>query len=54
MNIDDFSSYTKFYLGDVEYIVLLELPAQKALCCSVGDIEGGATTVPVVLMEAPV
>jgi hypothetical protein len=54
MNIDDFSSYTKFYFNAVEYIVLLELPAQKALCCSVGDIEGGATTVPVVLMESPV
>lgn len=54
MNIDDFSSYTKFFLNGDEYIVLLELPVQKALCCRVIDIEGGATTVPVVLMESPV
>jgi hypothetical protein len=54
MNIDDFSTYTKFFLDGDEYIVLLDLPVQKALCCRVADIEGGATFVPVVLMEAPV
>ena len=54
MDINDFSTYTKFFLDGVEYIVLVELPVQKALCCRVGDVEGGATTVPVVLMEAPV
>lgn len=53
MDINDFSTYTKFFLDGVEYIVLVELPAQKALCCRAGDVEGGATTVPVVLMEAP-
>jgi hypothetical protein len=53
MQISDFDTYTKFFLDDVEYIVLVELPVQKALCCRVGDIEGGGDFVPVVLMEAP-
>lgn len=53
MDIADFSTYTKFYVDNDEYIVLLELPVQKALCCRAADVEGGAACVPVVLMEAP-
>lgn len=51
MNISDFSTYPQFELDGETYIVLVELPAQKALCCRVADIEGGASNVPVVLME---
>lgn len=54
MQISDFSSYTRFYLNAEEYIVLLELSVQKALCCRTADVEGGADCVPVILMEIPV
>jgi hypothetical protein len=54
MDINDFSAYTRFFLNEDEYIVLVDLPVQKALCCRVADVEGGATFVPVILMEAPV
>jgi hypothetical protein len=53
MDINDFSAYTRFFLNEDEYIVLVDLPVQKALCCRVADIEGGGEFVPVVLMEAP-
>jgi len=54
MDINDFSAYTRFFLNEDEYIVLVDLPVQKTLCCRVADVEGGATFVPVILMEAPV
>lgn len=54
MYISDFSTYTKFDLNGEEYIILVELPVKKALCCRSADIEGGADCVPIVLMEAPV
>lgn len=54
MDINDFSTYTKFNLNGEEYIILVELPVQKALCCRAADVEGGANFVPVVLTENPV
>jgi len=51
MQISDFSTYPQFELDGETYIVLVELPVQKALCCRVADVEGGADCVPTVLME---
>jgi hypothetical protein len=53
MDISDFDTYTTFTFEGEKYIVLVELPVQKVLCCRAADVEGGATYVSVLLMEAP-
>jgi hypothetical protein len=54
MTLDDFSNYTRIDGADGSvYIVIFELPARKLLCVKETEVQGGADTVNVVLMEKP-
>ena len=55
MTLSDFDNYTRVQGADgAVYIVIFELPARKLLCVKETDVDGGADTVNVVLMEKPV
>ena len=52
MTLDD--SYSRIVGDDgFTYIVIFELPGRKVLCVKEQDVQGGADTVSIVLMEKP-
>lgn len=54
MTLSDFDAYTRLTVQDGQvYIIIFELPARKVLCVKESEVQGGADTVNVVLMEKP-
>lgn len=51
MELADFSAYARVVVNGEEYVVIMELPAQKIMAVRASDIGGGAESVPLYIIN---